>query len=139
MVELQFNCKIKGVQSDEGGEFRPFTKYPTELGVLHRFTCPHSYKQNGIVERKHRHTMEIGLALLAQSNLPLKFRNHAFVTTSYLINRLPSLTLQNQSPYSILLHKLPDYTCLRVFGYACFPFIRPITLINSPDLKNVSF
>lgn len=42
MVELQFNCKIKGVQSDGGGKFRSFTKYLTELGIIHRFMCPHT-------------------------------------------------------------------------------------------------
>lgn len=125
MVELQFNCTIKTVQSDEGGEFRPFTKYLTTLGISHRFTCPHTHHQNGIVERKHRHIVETGLALLAHSQLPLKFWDHAFVTAAYLINRLPSVSLGNQSPYSKLLHKVPDYSHLRVFGCACFPFLRP--------------
>lgn len=125
MVELQFNCKIKGVQSDGGGEFKPFTKYLTELGIVHRFTCPYTHHQNGIVERKHRHIVETGLALLAHSKLPLKYWDHAFVTAAYLINRMPSSSLQNQSPYSILMQKPPDYSSLRVFGCACFPFLRP--------------
>lgn len=125
MVELQFNCLIKCVQSDGGGEFRPFTKYLTELGIVHRFTCPHTHHQNGLVERKHRHIVETGLTLLAQSTLPLKFWDHAFVTTTYLINRLPSPTLDNCSPYSKLLHKPPDYSTLKVFGCSCYPFLRP--------------
>lgn len=108
MVEMQFNCKIKTVQSDGGGEFRPFTKYLQELGIIHRFTCPHTHHQNGLVERKHRHIVETSLALLAQSTLPLKFWDHAFVTAAYLINRLPSPTLGNLSPYFKLLHKHPD-------------------------------
>ncbi|KAI5414988.1 hypothetical protein KIW84_040439 [Lathyrus oleraceus] len=32
MVELQFNCKIKGIQSDGGGEFKPLTKFLAPLG-----------------------------------------------------------------------------------------------------------
>lgn len=125
MVELQFSWKIKGVQSDGGGEFKPFTKYLTELGIVHRFTCPYTHHQNGTVERKHRHIVETGLALLAHSKLPLTYWDHAFVTAAYLINRLPSVTLQQQSPYSILMHKPPEYSSLRVFGCACFPFLRP--------------
>lgn len=125
MVELQFNCKIKVVQSDGGGEFRSFPKYLNNLGITHRFTCPHTHHQNGIVERKHRHIVETGLALLAHSNLPLKMWDHAFVTAAYLINRMPSMSLANQSPYFKLLHKLPDYSHLRVFGCTCFPFLRP--------------
>lgn len=125
MVELQFNCKIKVVQSDGGGEFRSFPKYLNNLGITHRFTCPHTHHQNGIVERKHRHIVETGLALLAHSNLPLKMWDHAFVTAAYLINRMPSMSLANQSPYFKLLHKIPDYSHLRVLGCACFPFLRP--------------
>lgn len=125
MVELQFNYPIKSVQSDGGGEFRPFTKYLNDLGIVHRFTCPHTHHQNGIVERKHRYIVETGLALLAQSTLPLKFWDHSFVTAAYLINRLPSVSLNNQSLYFKLLNKQPDYSCLRVFGCSCFPFLRP--------------
>ena len=125
MVELQFNCSIKCVQTDGGGEFRPLTKYLTNLGIVHRFTCPHTHHQNGLVERKHRHIVETGLTLLAQSTLPLKFWDHAFVTAAYLINRIPSPILNNTSPYYKLLNKPPDYSTLKVFGCACYPFLRP--------------
>jgi histone deacetylase 1/2 len=125
MVELQFGCKIKVVQTDGGGEFRPFTKFLTELGVIHRLTCPHTHHQNGLVERKHRHIVETGLTLLSQANIPLKFWDHAFITAAFLINRLPTPVLNNNSPYYALLHKYPDYKSLKVFGCACFPFLRP--------------
>lgn len=55
MVELQFGTKNKSLQTDWGGEFRPFTKFLNELGVIHRLICPHTHHQNGVVERKHRH------------------------------------------------------------------------------------
>jgi histone deacetylase 1/2 len=125
MVELQFNCKIKTVQTDGGGEFRPFTKYLTELGVVHRFTCLHTHHQNDLVERKHRHLVETGLTLLSQANLPMQYWDHAFVTAAFLINRLPTPVLNNKSPYYVLLHKQPDYKALKIFGCACFPFLRP--------------
>ncbi|MCH92265.1 retrovirus-related Pol polyprotein from transposon TNT 1-94, partial [Trifolium medium] len=35
MVELQFGHPLKSLQTDWGGEFRPFTKFLTELGVTH--------------------------------------------------------------------------------------------------------
>ena len=38
-------------------------------GIYHRLTCPHTSRQNGIAERKHRHIQEMGLTLLAQSSL----------------------------------------------------------------------
>jgi len=125
MVELQYNTPIKSVQTDGGGEFRPFTSYLNSFGIIHRLTCPHTHHQNGSVERKHRHMVETGLTLLAHAKLPLHFWDQAFVTATYLINRMPSATLANKSPFFLLNLKFPDYKFLRSFGCACYLFIRP--------------
>lgn len=55
----------------------------------------------------------------------MNYWDHAFITATFLINRLPSISLNNLSPYALLMHKSADYSCLRVFGCACFPFLRP--------------
>jgi len=78
MIELQLNHKIKAVQSDGGGEFRPFTKFLNDQGIIHRFTCPHTHHQNGSEERKRRHIVETGLTLLAHAKLPLSFLGSCF-------------------------------------------------------------
>lgn len=75
--------------------------------------------------RKHRHIVETGLTLLAQTKMPLKFWDHAFLTATYLINRLASPTSNNQSPFLLLIFQFPDYKFLKSFGCACFPFLRP--------------
>ncbi|RVX04841.1 Retrovirus-related Pol polyprotein from transposon RE1 [Vitis vinifera] len=124
-VENQFDAKIKCLQSDNGGEFRSFMSFLQESGILHRFSCPYNSSQNGRVERKHRHVVETGLALLAHAGLPLKFWSYAFQTATFLINRMPSKVLQNASPYFALFKRNPDYKFLRVFGCLCYPFIRP--------------
>jgi hypothetical protein len=41
-------------------------------------SCPHTHQQNGAIERKHRHIVETGLALLSHAHLPLKFWDDAF-------------------------------------------------------------
>lgn len=125
LVKVQFQSNVLAVQTDWGGEFRPITKFLAELGILHRVICPHTHHQNGVVERKHRHIVEAGLTLLAQASLPLKYWDHAFSTAVYLINRLPTPILKNQSPYHVLYKTAPDYNFLRVFGCACYPCLRP--------------
>jgi histone deacetylase 1/2 len=87
-IQNQFHTSIKALQSDWGGEFRPFTALLNTLGIQHRLTCPHTSHQNGIVERKHRQLVEMGLTLLSKASLPLKFWDHALLTAVYLINRL---------------------------------------------------
>jgi len=69
--------------------------------------------------------VETGLTLLAYAKMPLCFWDHAFLTATYLINRLPSPVLGNKSPFFILHLQLPDYKFLKCFGCACFPFTRP--------------
>jgi len=99
---------------------------------MHRGSCPHANQQNGTAERKHRHIVEIGLTLLAQASMPLKFWDEAFLTATYLINRIPSKVIDFATPLERLLDQQPDYKSLRVFGCACWPNLR---LYNTRKLQ----
>jgi histone deacetylase 1/2 len=123
-VERFLNTKIRAVQSDWGGEYHRLNAYFRRIGIQHRVSCPHTSQQNGIVERKHRHLVETGLALLAHSSLPLRFWDEAFLTACYLINRMPTPVLNNTTPITRLLNQSPDYSFLRTFGCACWPSLR---------------
>lgn len=88
-------------------------------------SCPYTSQQNGRAERKHRHIAELGLTLLAQAKMPMSFWWDAFSTAVYLINRLPSTTNFNKSPYTLITKKEPDYKALKPFGCVCYPCLRP--------------
>ena len=66
LVEHQFSHKIKFVQTDWGGEYRKLNIFFQTIGIHHRLICPHTYKQNDSVERRHRYIVETGLTLLGQ-------------------------------------------------------------------------
>ena len=38
----------------------------------------------------------------------------------YTINRIPSPTTHNKSSFELFYGQTPDYSSLRIFGYACF-------------------
>ena len=78
-----------------------------------------------MVKRKHRHLVETGLTFLAQAKMPLSFWWESFHTTSFLINRLPTHVLNNISPFTKVHGRQPDYQFLKLFGCACYPFLRP--------------
>jgi len=67
----------------------------------------------------------MGLTLLAQSGLANKFWVKSFLTVVYLINRLPTLVLNNDTPFFKLYKNAPDYSSLRNFGCRCYPLLRP--------------
>ncbi|KAG8479120.1 hypothetical protein CXB51_029820 [Gossypium anomalum] len=124
-AERVLSCKLKILQTDGGGEFQALKLYLSQQGIVHRLTCPYTSAQNGLVERKHRQIVELGLSMLAHASMPLTYWNDAFATAVYLLNRLPSQPLHSISPYEKLFNALPSYKFLRVFGCLCFPNLRP--------------
>lgn len=75
MVKTQFDSHVKVVRSDNGTEFfnSQCTKLFQELGILHQSICPYIPQQNGVVERKHRHILNMARAIRFQSQLPIRF------------------------------------------------------------------
>ncbi|KAH9656136.1 retrovirus-related pol polyprotein from transposon RE1 [Citrus sinensis] len=115
MVERQFNAFVKIVRSDNGTEFTCLDGFFATRGIIHQTSCVGTPQQNGRVERKHRHILNIARALRFQANLPLEFWGECILTTSYLINRTPTLILEGKTPYEVLFGKTPSYDNLRVF------------------------
>jgi len=108
-----------------GGEFRPFTRYLTFVGIHHRLICPYTHHQNGVIERKHRHIVGMGLTLLSHAFLPITFWDHGFHTVVYIINRLPCSVAPHFVPHSTLFHHNINYKFFKTFGCACYPYTRP--------------
>jgi histone deacetylase 1/2 len=108
-----------------GGEYKKLNGFFQKVGITHHVSCPHAHQQNGSAERKHRHIIEVGLALLANASMPLKFLDEAFLTATFLINVIPSKVLDFESPTERLLHITPNYDALRTFGCACWPNLHP--------------
>jgi len=125
LVERQFDKKILALQSDWGGEYEKLNSFFSKIGITHLVSCPHAHQQNGVAERKHRHIVEVGLSLLAQSSMPLKYWYQAFLATTYLINRTPSRVIDLQTPLERLFKMQAVYGSLRIFGCACWPNLRP--------------
>ena len=88
MVEKQFQKKIQVFHSDNGGEFskQEFIDHLLHHGIIHLLSCPGTPEQNSVAERKHRHVVELGLAMMLHVSIPKKFWVEAFLTSTFLIN-----------------------------------------------------
>ncbi|GJT32897.1 putative RNA-directed DNA polymerase [Tanacetum coccineum] len=130
IIHTQFNKKIKIFRSDNGTEFvnQKFTSFCESHGILHQTSCSYTPQQNGIVKRKHRHLLNVARALLFQEGLPLNMWTECILTTTYLINRLPSSMLNGKSPFELIYKRILSLKHLRSFG--CLAYA---TIVNNTD------
>lgn len=116
LAQKQLGHTLKVVQSNGGGEFQFLSTYLSQRSVVHRIKCPNTSQQNGIVERTHRHIVELDLTLLAQAFVPLHYWTEAFFSAVFLINWLPSTPLAKCSSHELLFKSKHNYSFLKVFG-----------------------
>ncbi|GJV10853.1 putative RNA-directed DNA polymerase [Tanacetum coccineum] len=130
LIKNQFHKSVKVFRSDNGTEFlnHKMTKFCGTNGIIHQTSCAYTPQQNGIVERKHRHLLNVARSLLFQGGIPLYLWSECILTACYLINRLPSSVLKGKSPYQLVFNKKPPMKHLRVFGCLCFA-----TVLNNHD------
>ncbi|GKC68028.1 ribonuclease H-like domain-containing protein [Tanacetum coccineum] len=103
----QFNKTIKIFRSDNGTEFvnQKLVRFCEEKGIIHQTSCAYTPQQNGIVERKYRHLLNVARSLI-----------------------LPTSVLNRKSPYQLVFSKKPSLSHLRAFG--CLYFA---TILTSND------
>ncbi|XP_071713646.1 uncharacterized protein [Rutidosis leptorrhynchoides] len=118
----EFQQKIKVFRSDNGTKFvnQKFLNFTNSKGIVHQTTCAYTPQQNGIVERKHRHLLNVARALMFQGGLPLNMWSECILTSCYLINRTPTAVLNGKSPYETVFKSDPNLSHLKCFGCLCF-------------------
>ncbi|XP_019154597.1 PREDICTED: uncharacterized protein LOC109151135 [Ipomoea nil] len=79
LVTRQFEKYVKCVRSDNGTEFEGLKEYFRTHGIIYKTSCVSTPQQNGRVERKHRHILNVARALRFQASLSIKFWGECFV------------------------------------------------------------
>ncbi|WJZ97935.1 hypothetical protein VitviT2T_016503 [Vitis vinifera] len=126
MIETQYNAKVRVLRSDNGGEYQSsnLQKYLEGHGIIHQTTCSNTPQQNGVAERKNWHLLEVVRAFLIAAKTPISYWGEAITSAAYLINRVPSSSINFQTPLQALTNvvvapivpNLPP----RVFGCVAF-------------------
>ena len=100
MIENQFQAKVSILRSDNGTKY-----YNSILGIffekkwiLHQSSYTDTLEQNGIAERKNKHLLEVARAMMFYMYLLKYLWGDVVLTSSYLINRMPSKVLQYSNP-----------------------------------------
>ncbi|XP_075662541.1 uncharacterized protein LOC142632003 [Castanea sativa] len=87
-------------------------------GTLPQRSCPYTSQQNGRAEQKLRHILDVVCTLLISASLLECFWGEAALIAVYTINRIPSPTTHNKSPFELLYGQTPDYSSLQ--GFRCY-------------------
>ena len=118
LVESETGEKIQTFRTDRGGEFvnHDFDSYCDGAGIRRHLTAPYTPQQNGVVERRNRTLMEMARSLLKHMSMPNYLWGEAIRHATYLINRVSTRALNDQTPYEMLRSKKPNISQIRVFG-----------------------
>lgn len=61
------------------------------------------YEQNYIVERKHKHIVDLGVVMLSHVSLPITYWDEAFFSNVFIINHIYNLVLSNNHLWKFFL------------------------------------
>lgn len=108
MIKNQFQTKIGILCTNNGTKYfnECLGKFVKEKYIIHQSTCRETPKQNGIVDQKNRHLLEVACAIMFFMHIPKYLWREAILTSSYLINRMPTQILKFETPLNYLKKKL---------------------------------
>lgn len=108
---------IKRIRRDNGGEFTSnfMSDFYNKECILLETTCPHMPQQNGVVEKKHRHLLEIAHAIRFQANIPKRLLGECILTAACIINKIPSKVIKNKTTYQLVWKSKPRYEHMKIF------------------------
>ena len=100
MIKNQFQTSIIILRTDNGNEYINVVlgKFLSTNGIIHQKSCVDTPQQNGVAERKNRPLLEVAWSLLFSMNVRKIHWRDAILTTTYLINRMPSKVLNFKTP-----------------------------------------
>ena len=127
MVQVQYKSQIQTLRSDNGGEYvnSELHAFLDHHSIVHQTTCPYTPQKNDVAERKNRQLLEVVRASLLEVNLSLSFWVEALTLAAYLMNRVPSRSVDFHTPLQTLssyvnAHTVPN---LPPHMFGCVAFV----------------
>ncbi|WVZ73170.1 hypothetical protein U9M48_021514 [Paspalum notatum var. saurae] len=136
-AEMETGKKLRVLRIDRGGEFNSeeFARYCAGEGVGRHLTAPYSPQQNGVVERRSQTVVGMARSMLKAKGMPVAFWGEAVSTAVYILNRSPTKSLENKTPFEAWHGCKPDVAHLRTFG--CIGHVK-VTRPNLAKLEDRS-
>ena len=103
-----------------------FSNFCSSNGIIHQTFCAYTLQQNGVVEHKNKHFLEVAHTIMLQMTVPKSFWHDVVLTVGFLINRIPSSAFGGDIHFKCLFPDSPFFLLLVFFGVcALFIFLTP--------------
>ena len=125
-AEKQTGYSIKALRDDKGGEYmsKEMDTWMKSHGILREHTTPATPQQNGVAERTNRIFDEGITCMLNEAKLPGSFWGDALGTFVHVLNRSPSSSLKDITPYEAWFGQKPPVDHFRVFGCQAYVHVQ---------------
>ena len=110
-VERRLDKKVKIVKLDKGDEYYgkydergqypgPFSKFLEKCGIYAQYTMLGTPQKKGVSDRRNQTLMDMVRSMLSNSSLPVLLWMYALKIVMYLLNKVPSKTVQ-KTPFEL--------------------------------------
>lgn len=120
MIRTDFGTELRSGASD---------KWMLKEGIAFEPSCPHSQKQNGILERMGRTIMDMTRSTIIGGNIPDDLWPEVVLAMVHVKNVRPTSTLNGKTPHELMEQETPTIDHLRVLGSTVY------VLIHQADRK----
>ena len=82
-------------------------------GIVSQLTPPGTPQCYGVSERRNRTSLDMVRSMISLTDLPLLFWGYALETAAFMLNRVPSKSVE-MTPYELWFDKKPKLSFLKV-------------------------
>ena len=97
-AEKKLGKSLKTRRSDRGAEYLDIEfkdhYHLLEHGILSQLTAPRTPQQNGVAEKRNRTLLDMVKSMMSYSSLPISFWGYSLQTAIYILNVVPSKSIQ---------------------------------------------
>ncbi|XP_068650707.1 uncharacterized protein [Aristolochia californica] len=125
LVEKEVGIPIKVLRTDSGGEYNShaFANFCENHGSRRQLTAAYTPQHNSVCERKNCTIMNMVRSLLTTSGISKSFWPEAVNWSIHILNRSPTLVVQNMIPEETWNRKKLVVDYFRIFGCIAYAHI----------------
>lgn len=118
LLENQLAQIVRIIRADKGGEFIAdrFVDFCDSKEIARQLTNAETPEQNGVAEKMNRTMLERVRSMCILAKTPKSMWMEAINTAAFLVNRIPTKSQPDVTPYQLVNGNKPSLNHLRIFG-----------------------